>query len=99
MARRLKVEEVDSTVFSLAPFKGGPNNGSRVAPGMEVSFVLKFSPDALADHACDIVCLSDREKFVIPVHAIGARGTSLSIGKERSMQNFSQIRKRSTHST
>jgi hydrocephalus-inducing protein len=74
VARRLKVEVDDSPYFSLAPWKESVINGGRVAPGMEASFILKFHPDAPKDYACQVICHTDREKFVVPVNAIGGRG-------------------------
>lgn len=46
----------------------------RVAPGMDVSFILKFVPEEKKDYAYNIVCVTEREKFLVPVQAIGARG-------------------------
>ena len=45
----------------------------RVAPGMEVSFILKFYPEEKKDYSYNIVCKTEREKFLLPVQAIGAR--------------------------
>ncbi len=47
---------------------------SKVAPGMEVSFVVRFTPDSMKDYQCDLVCMTEREKFAIPLRAIGSRG-------------------------
>ena len=50
--------------------------GSKIAPGMEVAYVVKFTPEERADLVCEIQCMTEREKFTIPVHAIGPRGES-----------------------
>jgi hydrocephalus-inducing protein len=48
-----------------------------VAPGMDVSFILKFVPEEKKDYSYNIVCVTEREKFLVPVQAIGARGKEL----------------------
>jgi len=45
----------------------------KVAPGMEISYIVKFSPEAKSDYAYDLVVLTEREKFVLPIRAIGCR--------------------------
>jgi hydrocephalus-inducing protein len=47
--------------------------GSRVAPGMEISFIIKFSPEAKADYVYDLMVLTEREKFIVPIRAVGCR--------------------------
>jgi hydrocephalus-inducing protein len=46
---------------------------SRVAPGMEVSYVIRFSPEAKIDYAYDLTVVTEREKFIVPIRAIGCR--------------------------
>ena len=46
---------------------------SRVAPGMEVSYIVRFSPEAKIDYAYDLTIVTEREKFVVPIRAIGCR--------------------------
>ena len=74
MARRLRIKELDSPIFSVSSFKSGPSNGSRIAPGMEICYVVKFKPELIQDYACELVCTTDREKFVVPIQALGPRG-------------------------
>jgi len=52
---------------------------SKVAPGMEVAFLVKFAPDSMRDYQCDLVCMTEREKFAIPLVAIGSRGMVFKI--------------------
>jgi hydrocephalus-inducing protein len=47
--------------------------GSRVAPGMEISFIIKFSPEAKSDYVYDLMVLTEREKFIVPIRAVGCR--------------------------
>ena len=71
--RRLKVLKVDSTVFSVEPPKSSANGSSKVAPGMEVAYRITFMPRAAEDYSCDLVCLSEREKFLVNISARGPR--------------------------
>jgi hydrocephalus-inducing protein len=45
----------------------------RVAPGMEISFLIKFSPEAKSDYSYDLMVLTEREKFIVPIRAVGCR--------------------------
>jgi len=36
-------------------------------------FRIQFTAEANRDYTHELVCLTEREKFVVPVHAIGAR--------------------------
>jgi hydrocephalus-inducing protein len=46
---------------------------SRVAPGMEISYVIKFSPEAKIDYSYDLMIVTEREKFEVPIRAVGCR--------------------------
>ncbi len=43
----------------------------RVALGMEISFIIKFSPEAKSNYSYDLMALSEREKFIVSVRAVG----------------------------
>ncbi len=77
MARRLKLEPIDSPFFKLSvPLnkRGQPVTDSRVAPGMEVFFTVTFaSRERLRDYNYDLVCVTEREKFIVPIRARGVR--------------------------
>ena len=45
----------------------------KVAPGMEVCFIVHFTSRECRDYCCDLVCVTDREKFIVPVTAVGPR--------------------------
>lgn len=47
--------------------------GNKVAPGMEISFIIRFSPEAKIDYNYDLTIVSEREKFIVPIVAIGKR--------------------------
>jgi hydrocephalus-inducing protein len=40
---------------------------------MEISYVIKFAPEAKSDYTYDLMVLTEREKFVVPVRAVGCR--------------------------
>jgi len=47
--------------------------GNKVAPGMEIAFIIRFSPEAKIDYNYDLTIVSEREKFIVPIVAIGKR--------------------------
>ncbi|KAF4674209.1 hypothetical protein FOL46_005566 [Perkinsus olseni] len=49
--------------------KNGKDRYDLVAPGMEVSFLIKFHPDARADYCHDLEVVTEREVFVVPIRA------------------------------
>ena len=73
MNRRLKVLSIESTVFAVEPPKGSANGSSKVAPGMEVAYKITFTPRNNQDYSCELVCLSEREKFLVSISARGPR--------------------------
>ncbi|XP_013867590.1 hydrocephalus-inducing protein homolog [Austrofundulus limnaeus] len=52
----------------------GPEGGSsKVAPGMTAVFTVHFTPQENQDHRYRLVCVTQAERFEIPVRAIGPR--------------------------
>lgn len=49
------------------------NLSSKVAPGMEITYIVKFSPEAKSDYAYDLMVITEREKFIVPIRARGYR--------------------------
>jgi hydrocephalus-inducing protein len=45
----------------------------KVAPGMEISYIVRFSPEAKIDYSYDLMIVTEREKFVVPIRAVGCR--------------------------
>ncbi|KAJ3074073.1 hypothetical protein HDU98_012192 [Podochytrium sp. JEL0797] len=41
---------------------------------MEAQFLLKFTPEENVDYLYNLVCVTEREKFLLPIRAYGARG-------------------------
>ncbi|GCB60596.1 hypothetical protein scyTo_0014197 [Scyliorhinus torazame] len=68
--RMIKVIQEDSPYFRIIC----PNDvGRKVAPGMTTTFKLVFVPEENKDYIHELICVTEREKFLVPVKAIGAR--------------------------
>ena len=50
-----------------------PLKESKVAPGVEVVYIISFSPNSNQDFNHDLIVLTEREKFLVPIRARGAR--------------------------
>ena len=40
---------------------------------MEVCFVIRFKPQEVRDYSHDLLCSTEREKFIVPIRAVGSR--------------------------
>ncbi|XP_059684686.1 hydrocephalus-inducing protein homolog [Gavia stellata] len=68
--RLVKVILESSPYFKLI----GPRDVYRkVAPGMRSTFRILFTPEENKDYFHQLTCITEREKFVVPIRAIGAR--------------------------
>ncbi|XP_015729352.1 hydrocephalus-inducing protein homolog isoform X2 [Coturnix japonica] len=68
--RLVKVVLESSPYFKLI----SPGDVSRkVAPGMLSTFRILFTPEENKDYFHQLTCITEREKFVVPIRAIGAR--------------------------
>ncbi|KAM9289560.1 hydrocephalus-inducing protein homolog [Morus bassanus] len=45
----------------------------KVAPGMPLTFCILFTPEENKDYFHQLTCITEREKFIVPIRAIGAR--------------------------
>ena len=93
VARHLQVTHEDSPYFRAVCQRPA---GSKVAPGMEVTYIIHFTPDEkkvssvhptfhndvcvavyycvlIQDYQLELVCTTERERFVVPVRAVGVR--------------------------
>ncbi|GBG33770.1 Hydrocephalus-inducing protein-like [Hondaea fermentalgiana] len=66
--RRMRVEALDGPNFSVRP---NPRANDRIAPGMEVSFEVTFKPHGKRDYREKLVCVTEREKFLVEISALG----------------------------
>lgn len=83
VARRIRIIQPESRLFQVYPYgseeglRKNPekifSSGSKVAPGLEVTFIIKFSPEAKIDYRYDLEITTEREKFIVPVIAVGKR--------------------------
>eukprot|EP00434_Breviolum_minutum_P033122 symbB.v1.2.029307.t1/scaffold3193.1/size61566/2 len=74
VARRVKILPPDSTFFKILPGKGRKpdQTDNKVAPGMEVSYIVRFTPDQqVEDYSYDLVVITERERFLVPIRATG----------------------------
>ena len=75
VARRLKVQAPDSQFFQIsAPrtmSKQQTLRDGKIAAGMEICYVITFKPQERREYTLDLVCSSEREKFIIPIRARG----------------------------
>ncbi|NXU58594.1 HYDIN protein, partial [Turnix velox] len=68
--RLVKVVLENSPYFKLI----SPSDVSRkVAPGMSSTFHILFTPEENKDYFHQLTCITEREKFTLPIRAIGAR--------------------------
>ncbi|KAJ3106206.1 hypothetical protein HDU97_006839 [Phlyctochytrium planicorne] len=73
-ARRLKLEPIDHPLFTISGMKSKSLTSAKIAPGMEVQFLLTFTPEENTDYSTNLVCITDRERFLVPIRGYGARG-------------------------
>ncbi|XP_071613168.1 hydrocephalus-inducing protein homolog [Heliangelus exortis] len=68
--RLLKVVLEASPYFRLI---SPSDENSKVAPGMVSTFHILFTPQENKDYFHQLICITEREKFIVPIRAIGAR--------------------------
>lgn len=75
----MKVLKPSSPYLEVTPVARKGRNGpvadgsGKVAAGMEVAFTVRFTPPSPEDFGADLVLATEREKFIVPVRAIGTR--------------------------
>jgi len=75
-ARRMRVVPPESPFFKLeGPFstKGVAMVDGRIAPGTEVVYNIVFHPHDVDDYMYELLAVTEREKFVVPIRALGKR--------------------------
>ncbi|XP_036202709.1 hydrocephalus-inducing protein homolog [Myotis myotis] len=68
--RMVKVIEESSPYFKVISPK---DIGHKVAPGVPSIFRILFTPEENKDYAHMLTCVTEREKFIVPIKARGAR--------------------------
>ena len=74
MARRIKIVQPDSPFFEVNPTKTPSSESlkqSKIAAGMEVSYIVRFMPKDVRDYSWDLHVCTERETFIIPIRALG----------------------------
>ncbi|XP_042303502.1 hydrocephalus-inducing protein homolog [Sceloporus undulatus] len=72
-----KIPRLVKVVLESSPYFRviSPNNVcNKVAPGMSSMFHIVFTPEENKDYFHELTCITEREKFIVPIRAIGARG-------------------------
>jgi hypothetical protein len=72
--RKLRLEQIKSDVFNIRGWKDESLITGKIAPGMEAPFILRFLPQRDQDYCDDLICVSERERFIVPIRAISSRG-------------------------
>ncbi|KAM6294461.1 hydrocephalus-inducing protein homolog [Aegotheles albertisi] len=68
--RRVKVVMESSPYFKVMSPTGVC---CKVAPGLHATFHILFTPEEKKDYFHQLLCITEREKFIVPIRAIGAR--------------------------
>nr|XP_023421731.1 hydrocephalus-inducing protein homolog [Cavia porcellus] len=68
--RMVKIVEESSPYFKVISPK---DIGHKVAPGVPSVFRVLFTPEENKDYAHVLTCVTEREKFIVPIKARGAR--------------------------
>ena len=55
------------------------SSDGKVAPHATVQYTLTFVPQACADYSLDLLVVTEREKFLLPVRVFGDRGTRVGL--------------------
>ena len=71
VSRRVKVIKPASPYISIAKAPGKQTSTGKVATGMEVAYVITFSPESEDSYDYDIIVATEREKFIVPLKALG----------------------------
>ena len=68
--RLVKVVQQDSPYFKII----SPNNvGHKVGAGLPTTFRIQFVPEEKKDYYHELICITERERFLVPVRAVGSR--------------------------
>ncbi|XP_074708612.1 hydrocephalus-inducing protein homolog [Strix uralensis] len=71
-----KVPRLVKVVLETSPYFKLTSPGGvccKVAPGMCSTFCIQFTPEENKDYFYQLTCITEREKFIVPIRAIGAR--------------------------
>ena len=69
----MRVLAPDSRFFAISEPKSSSST-LKVAAGLSVSYNVIFKPEEDTDYDCDIVCVTESERFVVSVRAVSSKG-------------------------
>eukprot|EP00756_Hemistasia_phaeocysticola_P037141 Hpha_TRINITY_DN16680_c2_g2::TRINITY_DN16680_c2_g2_i1::g.182314::m.182314/K17570/HYDIN; hydrocephalus-inducing protein len=72
-SQSVRVIPPESRFFGISEPRAGSTT-LRVARGLSVSYTVKFRPEDDCDYDCDLVVVTDKERFVVEVRALASRG-------------------------
>ena len=76
VARRVKIIQPETNLFKVYPKTDKTTlspKGNKVAPGLDLCFNIKFSPERKTDYHYKLVIVTEREKFIVPIIAVGKK--------------------------
>jgi hypothetical protein len=74
VARRIKVHRPKTPFFEISAPKtpnGEPLKQTKIAAGMEIYYIIRFKPQQVHEYSLELICSTEREKFVVPIRAVG----------------------------
>ena len=72
-AKKSQVTSKKTAALNQASASEIDQMSTKVAPGMDITYIVKFSPEAKSDYAYDLMVMTEREKFIVPIRARGCR--------------------------
>ena len=72
-ARFVHLMPPENRFFRISEPRGGKHS-LKVASGLAVTYTIFFEPEEDTDYDCELIAMSESEKFIIPVRAVGSRG-------------------------
>eukprot|EP00760_Papus_ankaliazontas_P031923 PhM_4_TR5537/c0_g1_i1/m.106423/K17570/HYDIN; hydrocephalus-inducing protein len=69
----VRVLAPDSRFFTISEPKS-TSSTLKVAAGLSVTYTVIFKPEEDTDYDCDIVCVTESERFVVSVKALSSKG-------------------------
>jgi hydrocephalus-inducing protein len=74
VVRALRVIPPKDRVFMVSePHYQGNSDNAKIAPGMEVTYIVSFRPEEDIDYYYELEFMSERERFFVPIKGIGPR--------------------------
>ena len=68
--RLVKVTQVDTPYFKIV---ASADAHQKIGPGLPVVYHIQFTPEENKDYNHELVVITEREKFLLPIRCVGAR--------------------------